>query len=360
MIDYETEMAGTLALAGADRLDEAALERWMRGAIPDFAGPMTITKFKGGQSNPTYRIDTPTRKYVLRRQPFGDLLPSAHAVDREFRIIDALYPVGFPVAAPYGLCEDPAVLGSKFYVMGLAEGRNLWNGALPGLSPIERRATYDAMTDTLAALHSLSPETVGLAEYGKPGDYCARQISRWTKQFRLSQTEAIPEMDRLIDWLPATVPAQSAGRIVHGDFRLDNMIFAAGAPSVVAVLDWELSTLGDPVADFTWYLMNWVIEPDGRAPIAGLDLPTLGIPTIADTVARYRAKAAFPVEHIDWYLAYNLFRFAAILQGVRKRVLDGTASNSQSANMTALIGPLAASAWQFAVKSEAGKQLGDA
>lgn len=353
MIDYEKEMAGTLALAEADRLDEVALEAWLSGEIADFAGPMTITKFKGGQSNPTYRLDTPNRKYVLRRQPFGDLLPSAHAVDREFRIINALHPVGFPVATPYGLCEDRSVIGSKFYVMGLAEGRNLWNGALPGFSRDERRQTYESMTDTLALLHSIEPATVGLSDYGKPGDYCARQIARWTKQYRLSQTDDIPELDRLIDWLPATTPVQTAQSIVHGDFRLDNMIFAADGPQIVAVLDWELSTLGDPVADFAWYLMNWVIEPDGRAPLAGLDLPTLGIPSIAQTAARYRGKSGFPVEHIDWYLAYNLFRFAAILQGVRKRVLDGTASNSQSENMTALIQPLAFSAWEFAKKAGA-------
>lgn len=353
MIDYEAEMAGTLVLSSGDGLDTAILESWMHETIPDFAGPMAITRFKGGQSNPTYRIETPTRKYVLRRQPFGELLPSAHAVDREYRILAALHPIGFPVAQPWGLCEDRSVLGAKFYVMGLAEGRNLWNGALPGMTTGGRRTTYDAMTDTLAALHCIAPADVGLADYGKSGDYCARQVNRWTKQYHLSETETIAEMDRLIEWLPATLPVQVAESIVHGDFRLDNMIFANDEARVIAVLDWELSTLGDPVADFTWYLMNWVIQPDGRAPIAGLDLPTLGIPTLTETVARYREKAGFPVENIDWYLAYNLFRFAAILQGVHKRALEGNASNSHSANMTSLIRPLAASAWQFAVKAGA-------
>lgn len=353
MIDYEAEMSGTLALQSSDELNETALQAWMHETVPDFAGPMTVTKFKGGQSNPTYRLDTPTRAYVLRRQPFGELLPSAHAVDREFRIIAALNPTGFPVARPWGLCEDRSVLGAKFYVMALAEGRNLWNGALPGIVPAERHATYNVMTDTLAALHGINPADAGLADYGKPGDYCARQVARWTKQYRLSETSAIAEMDRLIDWLPATLPRQVAESIVHGDFRLDNMIFDADTPTIIAVLDWELSTLGDPVADFTWYLMNWVIEPDGRAPIAGLDLPTLGIPTLAQTVERYREKAGFPVENIDWYLAYNLFRFAAILQGVFKRSLEGTASNARASEMTKLIKPLANSAWQFAMKAGA-------
>ena len=349
----ESEMTGTFAVPEKDRLDEAALETWLRVNVADYAGPLQLTKFKGGQSNPTYRIDTPTRSYVLRRQPFGVLLPSAHAVDREYRIIAALHPTGFPVARPYGLCEDPAVLGSKFYVMDMVEGRNLWDGTMPSASPAARRALYEAMTDAIAALHRLRPAEIGLGDYGKPGDYCARQIARWSKQYRLSETGPVPEMDRLIAWLPGTIPPQVADGIAHGDFRLDNLIFAADEPRVLAVLDWELSTLGDPIADFSYYLMNWVMPADGRASLGGLDLAPLGIPTLAETVARYETATGFTVPALDWYLAYNLFRMAAILQGIKKRLEDGTASSAQAAQMAARVEPLARAGWEFAVKAGA-------
>lgn len=352
-MDFEREMVGTIAVPEKDRLDEAALEGWMRAHVEGFAGPIILSRFKGGQSNPTYRIDTPARSYVLRRQPFGQLLPSAHAVDREFRVIAALHPTGFPVPIPYGLCEDSDVIGSKFYIMGLSEGRNLWNGALPASDPAERRAIYSAMTDTLAALHRIDPAAVGLADFGKPGDYCVRQLGRWTKQYRFSETETVPEMDRLIDFLTATVPPQLANGITHGDYRLDNVIFAANEPRVVAVLDWELSTLGDPIADFANYLMGWVMEPDGRASIAGLDWAALGIPSIEETVARYEAQTGFTVPALEWYLAFSLFRITAILQGIKKRVIDGNASSAQAAAMAEKVGPLARTGWEWAVKAGA-------
>lgn len=352
-MDFEKEMAGTIPVPEKDRLDEARLTHWMEANVAGYAGPLTMTRFKGGQSNPTYRLDTPTCSYVLRRQPFGELLPSAHAVDREFRVQAALFAQGFPVAQPYGLCEDRDVIGSMFYVMGLADGRSLWNGALPGSTPNERRAIYNEMTDTLAAMHRLRPQEIGLEGYGRPDAYCERQIARWTKQYRLSETGTIAEMDRLIDWLPRTIPAQTASAIAHGDYRLDNLILAHDEPRIIAVLDWELSTLGDPIADFTNYLMNWVLEADGRAPIGGLDHAALGIPTVAETIARYEEKSGLTVPNPDWYLAYNLFRFTAIFQGIKKRMEGGNASSAQAVEMVRKIPAMAAKAWEMAQKAGA-------
>ena len=347
-IDYETEMVGTIAVPENDRLDEEALGRWLAENVEGFSGPMTLAKFKGGQSNPTYRIDTPGKSYVLRRQPFGKLLPSAHAVDREYRAMAALHPTGFPVPRAYGLCEDSEVIGSKFFVMGLADGRNLWNGSLPDYQPDERRAIYHAMIDTMADLHMKDPDAIGLSDFGKSEDYCARQIARWSKQYRLSETETIPEMDRLIEWLPETVPPQQASGIVHGDYRLDNMIFHADEPRVIAVLDWELSTLGDPVADFSYFMLNWVNEPDGRAGIGGLDHAALGIPTRDEAIERYIARTGYDVPPMEWYFAYNLFRLAGIIQGIKKRVIDGTASSAHAKQMSERVKPLVMTAYGFA------------
>lgn len=342
-------MTGTIAVPEKDRLDEARLSTWMAANVDGFAGPISLSKFKGGQSNPTYRVDTPSRSYVLRRQPFGPLLPSAHAVDREFRVIAALHPTGFPVATPYGLCTDRDVIGSMFYVMGLAEGRNLWDGALPGCTPGERTGIYHAMIDTLARLHTIDHEAIGLGDYGKPGNYFERQVARWTKQYRASETETIPEVDKLIDWLPTTVPAQERVSIVHGDYRIDNMIMAADEPRVVAVLDWELSTLGDPLADFSYFLMNWVTEPEGRSGIHGLDLAALGIPTIEQAVERYcSATGREGVPDLNWYFSYNLFRLTGIVQGIKKRIVDGTASSAQAEATAARVPGLAKAAWHFA------------
>lgn len=350
-MDYEKEMVGTVAVPEKDRLDEIKLAAWMEANVEGFCGPITLTKFKGGQSNPTYRIDTPGQIYVLRRQPFGKLLPSAHAVDREYKAMAALYPTGFPVPKPYGLCEDPEVLGSKFFVMSLADGRSLWDGALPGCKPEERRAIYNAMIDTIADLHLQKPDEIGMADFGKPTDYCARQIARWSKQYRLSETEVIPEMDRLIEWLPTTIPPQHRSSIAHGDYRLDNMIFHKTEARIIAVLDWELSTLGDPIADFSYLMLNWISPPDGRAGIGGLDHAALGIPTMEEAVARYVARTGFPVPPMDWYFAFNLFRLAGIIQGIKKRVIDGTASSAHAREMSDRVLPLVQRAYEYARKA---------
>ncbi|SOB87763.1 Predicted kinase, aminoglycoside phosphotransferase (APT) family [Sphingomonas guangdongensis] len=349
-----SDVPQTVEVADKDRLDMAALTAWMHANVPGFTGPLTYAKFAGGQSNPTYRLDSPSGAYVLRRKPFGALLPSAHAVDREYRLLVGLHPTGFPVARPFGLCTDPAVIGAMFYVMDYAGGRNLWNGTLPQQSPAERTALYNAMCDTLADLHAVDPAAAGLGDYGKPGNYFERQVARWTKQYRASETEHMPEVERLIAFLPATLPPQERTSIVHGDYRIDNLIFAPDRPQVIAVLDWELSTLGDPLADFSYFLMNWVTPPEGRAGIAGCDGADTGIPTMAEMVERYCGRTGRAgVPDLDWYFAYNLFRLTGIVQGVKKRIVDGTASSAQAAATAARVGPLAAAAWYFAERAGA-------
>jgi len=348
-LNAQTTMVGTMPVPEKDRLDEARLTAWLEANVDDFAGPITLSRFKGGQSNPTYRIDTPGQSYVLRRQPFGPLLPSAHAVDREYRVQAALYPTGFPVARPYGLCTDRDVIGSMFYIMGLADGRNLWDGSLPGYTPDQRRGIYYAMIDTLARLHNTNHVSVGLGDYGKPGNYFERQVARWTKQYKASETETIPEVDRLIEWLPRTVPAQDRVSIVHGDYRIDNMIFAHDEDRVIAVLDWELSTLGDPLADFSYFLMNWVTEPEGRSGVKGMDYEALGIPTLNQAVERYCAATGREgVPDLNWYFSYNLFRLTGIVQGIKKRIVDGTAASTQAEATAARVPGLAAASWHFA------------
>jgi len=345
----------TIAVEEKDRLDEAALTAWMAANVEGFEGPLTYSKFAGGQSNPTYRIDAASGAYVLRRKPFGKLLPSAHAVDREYRVIDGLYPTGFPVAKPYGLCTDEGVIGAMFYVMGLADGRNLWDGTLPDYSPDERTGIYHAMCDTLAQLHTTDYAAAGLGDYGKPGNYFERQVARWTKQYRASETEHMPDVEALIEFLPATLPEQTRTSIVHGDYRIDNMIFAPDAPRVIALLDWELSTLGDPLADFSYFLMSWVTEPEGRSGVKGRTGPETGIPTIEDMVARYCAATGRDgVPDLNWYFAYNLFRLTGIVQGIKKRIVDGTASSAQAERSAAGVYRLAAASWDFAKKAGAG------
>jgi aminoglycoside phosphotransferase (APT) family kinase protein len=353
-IDAQATMTGTMEVPEQDRLDEASLTRWFEANVEVFAGPLALSKFKGGQSNPTYKVTTPTAAYVLRRKPFGPLLPSAHAVDREYKVQAALYEQGFPVSRQFGLCEDDSVIGSMFYVMGFTDGASYWDGTLPGKTPEQRTAIYNAMIDTLAHLHSFDPVAIGLKDYGKPGNYCARQISRWTKQYRLSETETIAEMEWLIEWLEKTVPEQRGFGIAHGDFRIDNMIFAHDEPRVIALLDWELSTLGDPIADLGYFLMSWVQPAEGRNGLLGVDVQALGIPTLEEALARYVDKAGLDyVPDMDWYLAYNQFRIAAILQGIKKRVIDGTASSSQAAQMAQRVIPLAQAAWEYAKKAGA-------
>lgn len=329
-------------------IDEASLGAWLEANVEGFSGPYTLTKFPSGQSNPTYKITATSGEYVLRRKPFGQLLPSAHAVDREYRLLSALYPLQFPVPEPLALCGDPDIIGAIFYVMELAKGRPYSDGALPDFDPATRHRMYEQLVDTLADLHTIDPVAADLGDFGKPGNYFERQVMRWTRQYRDSETDYIPEMERLIAFLPETLPEQSRTAIVHGDYRIDNVVFD-GDGTLTAVLDWELATLGDPLADFSYLAMQWVMPADGGAGLAGLDLPTLGIPTLDEVVKRYSERSGVPVVNkLDWYFAYNLFRLAGIVQGIKKRVLDGTASHAQAAEMAKRVPMLASAAWNFA------------
>jgi aminoglycoside phosphotransferase (APT) family kinase protein len=353
-MDAQTAFTGTVAPEGDDRLDEGRLTQWFQDHVAGFVGPLSVSKFKGGQSNPTYRIDSPSGPYVLRRKPFGKLLPSAHAVDREYTVQAALSGTGYPVARQYGLCTDDTVVGSWFYVMGCVDGRTIWDGAMPGATPEQRRAVYFAMVDALADLHQVDVAAVGLGEFGKPGNYFGRQVDRWTKQYRLSETETMPEMERLIAWLPETLPEQTRTSVVHGDYRIDNMIFAHDGPRVLAVLDWELSTLGDPLADFTYFCTAWVQDNGGRSGVQDLDRKALGIPELDEVVAHYCARTGRDgLSGLDWYIAYNFFRLAAIIQGIKKRVIDGTASSAHARAMSERVRPLAAVALDYAVRAGA-------
>jgi len=347
--------SGTKPVDPRHAIDEAALAAWLETNVEGYAGPLEVRQFKGGQSNPTYQLVTPAKRYVLRRKPPGKLLPSAHAVDREFKVISGLHKASFPVARPYALCMDEGVIGTIFYVMDNIEGRILWDGTLPDYQPTERRAIYEAQIDTLAALHNVDYAAVGLADYGKPGNYFTRQIDRWTKQYRASETTKIEEMDRLIDWLAASAPADDQTSIVHGDYRLDNMILHPTEPKVIAVLDWELSTLGNPLADFTYFLMNWVMPSDQRGGLAEItDLTAYGIPTIDEAVARYCAATGREgLPQLDWYFSYNLFRLAGICQGIVGRVRDGTAASAHAQLMEARVPVLAKGAWSFAKRAGA-------
>jgi aminoglycoside phosphotransferase (APT) family kinase protein len=335
--------------------DAARLAPWLAAHVPGFAGPVTIAPVGGGQSNPTFRLATPARDYVLRRKPPGALLPSAHAVEREFRVMRALAGSSVPVPRCHALCEDAGVIGSVFFVMDFVAGRNFQQPADPRLSPAERAAIFEAMNATLAALHAIDPQAVGLGDFGRPGHYIARQVARWSKQYRASETGTIPEMDRLIEWLPANLPPEGATAIVHGDFRLDNLILDARAPRIVAVLDWELSTLGDPIADLAYHCMVWRFTPDLFRGVAGLDLAALGIPREADHVAAYAARRGLAgVAHWPFYMAYNMFRFAAILQGVWHRALQGNAVGPDARAMGEKVAPIARLAWDEARRAGAG------
>ena len=334
-------------------IDEEALGRWLEAYVEGFSAPFELKKFPSGQSNPTYRITAASGEYVLRRKPFGQLLPSAHAVDREYRLLAALAPLDFPVPEPLALCDDPDVIGAIFYVMELARGRSYANGALPDFDPATRRAMYDQLVDTLADLHTIDPEAAGLGDFGRSGNYFERQVMRWTRQYRDSETDYIPEMERLVAFLPETIPEQSRMSIVHGDYRIDNVMFD-GDGTLTAVLDWELATLGDPLADFSYLAMQWAMPADGGAGLAGLDLAVLGIPTLNAIAARYSDRSGVPVaERLDWYFAYNLFRLAGIVQGIKKRVIDGTASHAEAEEMAKRVPTLAQAAWRFAQRAGA-------
>jgi aminoglycoside phosphotransferase (APT) family kinase protein len=348
--------SGTGEIRKAHRFNRPRLEQWMADNVGDYSGPLTVEQFRGGQSNPTYKLITPGRNYVLRRKPPGALLPGAHAVDREYRVISALAGQGFPVARTYGLCLDETVIGTAFYVMEMVEGRIFWDAALPEVARSDRPAYFDAMNATLAALHLIDPDAAGLGDFGKPGNYFARQISRWSKQYE-GDAEAgrVPDMDRLVEWLPAHVPAdEPQPRVIHGDFRCDNMIFHPEQPRVLAVLDWELSTLGHPLADFSYHLMMYRMPHGMSAGLAGLDLAALNIPDEAAYVAAYcRRTGRDGIADLDFYLAFNLFRLAAIVHGIKGRLARGNASSAHAAEMVAALKPLAELAWAQARKAGA-------
>jgi aminoglycoside phosphotransferase (APT) family kinase protein len=355
--------AGTKPVAESHAFDVAALQRHLESRLDGFEGPLTVEQFKGGQSNPTYKLITPRRVYAMRSKPgpVSRLLPSAHAIEREFRVMGALQATDVPVPRMLLLCEDESVIGRAFYVMEYMDGRVLWDQSLPASDRDMRGRIYDEMNRVLAALHNVDPGAIGLGDYGRPGNYFERQIGRWGKQYVASITEPIEAMDRLMEWLPAHMPASARDEnqvsIVHGDYRLDNLCFHATEPRIVAVLDWELSTLGHPLADFSYHCMSWHIDPGVYARgIGGLDLHTLGIPTEHEYVARYCERTGRPdpdAVMADWnfYMAYNLFRMAAILQGIAKRVEAGTASSTQARQSAAGARPLAEMGWRVAQQS---------
>ena len=353
---------GTRPVSEQHAFDTAALQAWLQRALPGFAGRLHVEQFKGGQSNPTFKLITPAAAYVMRCKPgpVAKLLPSAHAVEREYRVMAALAGRGVPVPQMLALCEDESVIGRAFYVMSMVEGRVLWDQSLPGLGRAERGAIYDEMNRVIAALHTVDVVAAGLSGYGKPGNYFERQIGRWGKQYMASITQPIEAMHRLMAWLPAHMPAsaldQSKVSVVHGDYRLDNLVFHPSEPHVLAVLDWELSTLGHPLADFSYHCMAWHIPPGAFRGIGGLDHAALGIPHEADYVARYCERTGLATPEslaTDWnfYLAYNLFRMAAILQGIAKRVEDGTAASAQARQAGAGARPLAELGWSFAQRA---------
>jgi aminoglycoside phosphotransferase (APT) family kinase protein len=350
--------SGTRPVAPEHALDIPRLRAWMQAQVPHFSGALTIEQFKGGQSNPTFRLHAGGRNYVLRRKPPGTLLPSAHAVDREFRLMRALQGSAVPVPHMHALCEDPTVIGSSFYVMDYVEGRIFWDPQLPGETPAARAAIFDAMNQTMAALHAVDPAAVGLADYGRPGQYIARQVDRWTRQFLAAEITRIESAHRLIEWLPAHIPPGDECRIVHGDFRLDNLIFHPTEPRVLAVLDWELSTLGHPLADFAYNCLVWQLPPGDSRGLAGVDIAALGVPTpdaYLHSYLRRTGRDTGAVSQADWgyYLVFNMFRLVGILQGIAARALQGNASNPRAQQAGARAAPLADQAWALAQQVDA-------
>jgi|LauGreDrversion4_2_1035121.scaffolds.fasta_scaffold326660_2 aminoglycoside phosphotransferase (APT) family kinase protein len=329
--------SGTSTVREQHRFDEAALANWMAAHVDGYAGPLEVAQFKGGQSNPTYRLSTPTRNYVLRRKPPGQTVQGAHAVDREARILQALAPAGFPVAHVYGLCTDDSVIGSWFYIMELVEGRIFWDASFSEVPHDQRPAYFDAMNATIAQLHSLDYAALGLEGFGKPGNYFERQISRWSRQY-MDDEEAgrDGDMDALLDWLPNNIPDGDDSSIVHGDFRCDNMIFHPSEPRILAVLDWELSTLGHPLADFAYHAMMYQMPPDIVAGLGDADVASLNIPPQADYVAAYCARTGrTEIPNWDFYIAFNFFRLAAIFHGIKGRVIRGTAASAHAKDRAA-------------------------
>ncbi|HCE07235.1 MAG TPA: phosphotransferase family protein [Oxalobacteraceae bacterium] len=348
---YE-EFMGTMPVSDRQKFDLGALQEYMRQHVDGYSGELAIEQFKGGQSNPTFKLTAGGQRYVLRTKPgpAAKLLTSAHAIDREFKVMDALNKAGFPAAKQYTLCTDESVIGRAFYVMEFVDGRVLWDQAMPGMTNAERAAHYDEMNRVIAQLHTIDYAAIGLADFGKPGNYFARQIDRWTRQYKASETEKIDAMDSLIEWLPKNIPPGDETSIVHGDYRLDNMIFHPTEPRVLALLDWELSTLGHPLADFSYHCMSWHIPPGQFRGIGGLDHKALGIPTEEEYIAKYCARTGKTVRQEDFafYLAYNMFRMAGILQGIMKRYVDGTASSAQALKSGQATRPMAEMGWAYA------------
>ncbi len=345
MADRQEIFAGTQPVRDRHQIDVRRLEEWLRAHVPGFHGTLAVEQFRGGQSNPTYRVEAGGTRYVVRRKPPGQLLPSAHAVDREYRVLSALQSTGVPVPRTYALCTDESVLGTWFYVMECVEGRVLWDPHLPGCTPAERFAIYDSLCETLARLHSVDWRGLGLEDFGRPGNYFARQLSRWTKQYLASQTQAVPEMDALMEWLPRTIPESDETTLIHGDFKLDNTILHPTEPRVVAILDWEISTLGNPLGDFTYLCMPWF---EGGA-FAGFDLSASGLPSLSAYAAAYcRRTGRAAIESFDWYAAYQMYRAACIYQGILGRVRDGTASSDNASTIADVVPRMAGVAWAIA------------
>jgi aminoglycoside phosphotransferase (APT) family kinase protein len=346
MGERQRQNAGTTQVRQG--FDQERLASWMESHVDGFAGPLVVEQFQGGQSNPTYKLITPTHHYVMRRKPPGELVAGAHAVDREYRVIAALHAADFPVARPYALCLDADIIGSWFYIMDLVEGRSIWETSFPDVAAAERPSFFDAMNETLAQLHTLDPAALGLGDYGKQGGYIGRQLRRWTRQYREDEAAGRdPNLDRLAEWLPANIPPDDETRLIHGDFRCDNMIFHRSEPRVVAVLDWELSTLGHPLADFAFHAMIYRVPPTLITGLLGLDLTALNIPSEADYIAAYcRRTGREGIAHYDFYVAFNLFRLAAIMHGIKGRLLRGTAASGHARQMAQHVEPLAELGWR--------------
>lgn len=345
-------LGSTRVVSDGSAFDERRLSQYLAAQIPDFKGPMAVEQFEGGQSNPTFLLITPDRKYVLRRKPAGVLLKSAHAVDREYRVTRALFEAGFPAPEPLVLCEDEDVIGTMFYVMRHVPGRVFWDPKMPQISRDDRAAIYDSANATLAALHKVDYVAVGLEDFGRPGNYFARQISRWTRQYEASRTVDLPDMDRLIEWLPGAVPDDGdRSTIIHGDYSFHNLLIHPTEPRVVAVLDWELSTLGNPIGDLTYHMMEWFrpVGVDVRGTLRGADLTAMGIPTAEQYAALYRERTGFDADANDpFYRAFNMFRVAAILQGIAGRARDGVQTDAKAAEIITRIQPLVEAAWREA------------
>ena len=357
MSENTSQFEGTMAVADRQKFDVGALADYLKTRLPDFEGELRVEQFKGGQSNPTFKLSAGKRSFVMRSKPgpVARLLPSAHAIEREFKVLRALSKTEVPVPEVFCLCEDEAVIGRAFYVMDHVDGRVLWEQGLPGMSNAERAAIYDQMNSVLAQLHSVDYQAIGLGDFGRPGNYFSRQISRWSKQYLASVTQEIPEMNQLIEWLPKNIPQGDETSIVHGDYRLDNLIFDRDQPRIKAILDWELSTIGHPLADFSYHCMSYHIDPENFRGIKGLDIKALGIPAEQEYMAAYcRRTGRSSIEHWDFYLAYNLFRLAAILQGIMKRVVDGTAANQEAAESGKRAIPLAREGWKIAQRVAGG------